>query len=424
MAKYAIDGSNVLLGLRLNQKPSHRLFARLLQSLLERKTDFHLFFDNSIERLLSSHGLASEWNSFKESLTDAGIKPTFSPRADPLIEDFCRTQGAWVINSSDKMDSWNTRPSQIHRVRVHRNRNTIQLALIDDATGKFIFHTPAHEAFDFGGISYPSLSLQNTILENLISPDSQHSTAAAEGTLLVLALDASGSMNETNSYDSRPKKDHLNEIVKSSIDRLEHSRIAGGLYIAILRFESNVTPLYCPTGTIFASVHDWHSTLDSFNYLQGVSLQQTNIRLALQRSKELIQNTIADEESIYALADNWRAAVILVTDGNHFVERLDGTGTYETDTDVAPQALDIHQGLSGLIEGRIDVGCVGIGTDVNRNLLMNIASPCTPLQRGMAARAGIADTLIDNRLFIAVDSKSDKFGQAIRTFIDVASGSF
>ena len=47
-------------------------------------------------------------------------------------------------------------------------------------------------------------------------------------------------------------------------------------------------------------------------------------------------------------------------------------GTSETDADVAPQALDIHQGLSGLIGSRIDVGCVGIGTDVNRSLLMNM----------------------------------------------------
>src|SRR5215210_6105480 len=112
MTRYAIDGSNVLLGVRLNHKPSLRLFARLLQALRERGTDFQLFFDNSIERLMSSNGLATEWSSFKSSLAAAGITPTFAPRADPLIEAFCSTQGAWVINSSDKMDSWNTRPSQ------------------------------------------------------------------------------------------------------------------------------------------------------------------------------------------------------------------------------------------------------------------------------------------------------------------------
>src|SRR6187401_887183 len=122
--QYAIDGSNVLLGLRLNKKPSTRLFARLLQALQERGTDFQLFFDNSIEKLMAEAGLATEWNAFRGALTSACITPMFAPRADTLIEASCRTQGAWVINSGDKMDSWNTRPSQIHRARAHRNRNT------------------------------------------------------------------------------------------------------------------------------------------------------------------------------------------------------------------------------------------------------------------------------------------------------------
>jgi hypothetical protein len=421
--KYAIDGSNVLLGLRLNHKPSHRLFARLLHSLQERGVGFQVFFDNSIERLMAKEGLAAEWTALRGSLATAGVIPTFASRADPLIESFCSTQDAWVINSSDKMDSWNTRPSQIHRVRAHRNRNMLQLALIDDVTGKFVFHTTAHEAFHFGGVEFPSLNINNAVLETLIAPDTQFSSPAAEGTLLVFALDASGSMGETNSYDGRPKTLHLNDTVKASIVRLRNSRIAEGLYVAILRFENDVTPLLCSTGKVFSSINDWFEGVSSFDYLQGVRLAQTNIRLALQRSKELIQNTVADENSVYALADNWRAAVILVTDGNHCVERGDGSGTYESDVDVAPQALDIHQGLSGLIGGRIDVGCVGIGTDVNRDLLMNIASPCTPIQRGMANRAGIADLLLGDRLFINVDSKSERFGEAVRTFIDVASGS-
>jgi len=421
--KYAIDGSNVLLGLRLNKKPSDRLFARLLHALRERGADFQLFFDHSIEKLMAGEGLATEWSALRSALAAAGIRPIFAARADVLIEAFCHTHGAWVINSSDKMDSWNTRPSQIHRARVHRNRSTLQLALIDDATGKFVFHTSAHEPFDFGGVRFPALNMQSTILEALIAPDSQYSAVAAEGTLLILALDASGSMSQTNSYDGRPKSDHLNEIVKSAITRLRNSRIAEGLYVAILRFENDVTPLLCSTGTVFASVNDWFATLGTFDYLQGITLEQTNIRLALQRSKELFQNTIADSDPVSALADSWRAAVVLITDGNHYVKRPDDSGTYETDADVGHQALDIHQGLSGLIGGRIDVGCVGIGTDVNQNLLVNIASQCTPTQRGMATRAGIGGLLLDDRLFIVVDSNNDKFGEAIRTFIDVASGS-
>jgi len=423
VTKYAIDGSNVLLGLRLNKKPSDRLFARLLHALRERGTDFQLFFDNSIQGHMARQGLATEWNTLLSALNDAGINPTFAPRADTLIGTFCRTNSAWLINSNDKIDSWNEneKPKQIHRAKVHRNRNSLQLALIDDATGRFIFRTSANESFEFGGIRFPDLNMHQAVVEPLIAADSQYASVAAEGTLLVLALDASGSMSERNSYDGRPKTEHLNEVVKSAIARLRNSRIGEGLYIAILRFENDVTPLLCSTGTMFSSVNDWFATLDTFDYLRGVTLGQTNIRLALQRSKELFQDTISDSDSVSALADNWRAALVLITDGNHYVQRDDGT--YETEDNVAPQALNIHEGLSGLIGGRIDVGCVGIGTDVNRNLLVNIASPCTPTQHGMAARAGIRDLLVDDRLCILVDSKSDKFGVAIRTFIDVASGS-
>ena len=418
--KYAIDGSNALLGLRLNKQPSVRLFARLLHALRERGTDFQLFFDNSIQSHMSREGLDTEWNALRSALNEAGINPTYAPRADSLIQAFCHTHDALVINSTDNIDSWKTKPP-IHRARVHRNRNTLQIALIDGLTAKFIFRTPAHEAFEFGGIKFPALNMQSTVLEPLIAPDTQYSSVAAEGTLLILALDASGSMGERNSYDGRTQTDHLNEVVKSAIARLRNSRIGEGLYIAVLRFENNVTPLLCSTGTIFSSVNDWFATLDNFDYLRGVTLGQTNIRLALQRSKELFQDTISDSDSVSALADSWRAALVLITDGNHYVQRDDGT--YETEDDIAPQAVNIHGGLSGLIGGRIDVGCVGIGTDVNRNLLVNIASPCTPTQHGMAARAGIRDLLVDDRLCILVDSKRDDFGVAIRTFIDVASGS-
>lgn len=419
--KYAIDGSNVLLGLRLNKKPSERLFARLLAALAARGDECQVFFDNSIKPKMAQQGLSAEWRLLESSLVGAGVAPLYASRADPLIEAYCKSNGAAVINSGDKMDSWNTRPSQIHRARVHRNRNMLQLALIDDATGKFVFHVSAHDQFEFGGVQFPALNAQNTTVESMIAPDTQYSSVAAEGTLLVFALDASGSMAQTNSFDGRPKSDHLNDIVKKAIARLRSSRIGEGLYVAVLRFENDVTPLSTASGAAFSSVNDWFSGLSTFNYLDGVTLGQTNIRLALQKSKELIQNTLADTDSVSALADSWRACVILVTDGNHYVVKTDGS--VETDAEVALQALDIHEGLKGLIGSRIDVGCVGIGTDLNRELLKNIASLCTPTQKGMAARAGIGPLLQDNRLFIVVDSSDNRFGEAIRTFIDVASGS-
>lgn len=422
--RYAIDGSNVLLGLRLNKKPSTRLLARLVSALWERGDTLQLFFDDSVQRLMSNQGLDAEWSALRDSLSHAGITPRFASRADPHIAEFCKGKSdAAVINFNDKMDSWNDRPSRIHRVRAYRKDKAVHLVLRDDATGKPILSVPAHESFQFGGIRFPSLNVGETAADHVIARDSGYvASGLTEGVLLIFALDASGSMGTTNSFDERLKSTHLNEVITSAIPRLRNSRLgqSGGLYIAILRFSDEVTPLLCPaTGTPFASVNDWFTTLEGFNYLRGVTMSQTNLRLALQRAKELIQDALADEEHTGDIAAAWHASVVLITDGRHEVQRSDGT--WETDEDVGPQALEIHMGLPGLIDGRIDVGCVGIGADVNRPFLADLASACTPTQRRMATTAGVISLLRDNRLFMCVDSNDRGFGEAIRAFIDVAS---
>lgn len=417
--EYAIDGNNVLLGLRLNDKPSVRLFARLLQALQLRSTTFRLFFDHSIRDHMAREGLTAEWEAFSGALSVADIAPVFAGRADSLIDQLCQQHSARVLNFSDKLDSWKTTPNQIHRVQAICNGGTVELRLIDNATGTLVLAAPAHGPFEFGGIQFPDLNPNNAALERLIAPAREAHRAVHTGVLLVLALDASQSMSDTNTYDGRSKSDHLNEIVKSAIERLARSTLSEGLYIAILRFEEDVTPLRGPSGTIFSHVYDWHENLATFNYLQGITLRYTNIRLALQRSRELLQNTISDDASLRLLADVWRAAVIVITDGNHVVMR--GDGSYETDDDVAGEALNIHMGISGLTGQRIDVGCVGIGNDVKKDLLLNIASPCTPIQSTMAARARIDYLLCDNRLCMLVDSNDARFDEAIRTFIDIVS---
>src|ERR1035437_849428 len=62
----------------------------------------------------------------------------------------------------------------------------------------------------------------------------------AHGNLLVLALDASGSMNETDTYDGRPKHVHVNEILLDTFRRLRQSAIASRLWIAVVVFSDDV----------------------------------------------------------------------------------------------------------------------------------------------------------------------------------------
>ena len=118
----------------------------------------------------------------------------------------------------------------------------------------------------------------------------------------------------------------------------------------MFRFENEVSPLLCPaTGTVFASIFDWERGIGSFDYLEGVRPGQANIRLALRRSKELIQDTLADN-AIRAIADDWLATVVLITEGRHTVRGANGEP--ETDDDVAGrQAIETADELDRMSPG-------------------------------------------------------------------------
>jgi Mg-chelatase subunit ChlD len=155
--------------------------------------------------------------------------------------------------------------------------------------------------------------------------------------------------------------------------------------------------------------------------MEGAEHGNTNIRLALLRSKELIQDVLFNGEEADRIADAWRAAIVLITDGQHVVPQKDGTN--ETERQVIDEVIDIDSGAAGLIGSRIDVACVGIGNDLNIDLLSKVASECTAHQMRMAARKKIDSLLIGGSLFVKVDAGDVNFGSVIRTFIDVSSGS-
>ena len=88
---------------------------------------------------MKKDGVQDEWEKFLAALPMEGIKPPiFAPRADTLIEYYCESHNAGVINSRDKMDSWTRRPSVIHRVRAYRNRSILRYIIrMESKTPKF-----------------------------------------------------------------------------------------------------------------------------------------------------------------------------------------------------------------------------------------------------------------------------------------------
>lgn len=418
--QYAIDGSNVLLNLIVDGKPSVRAFARLLMALQERGLPFRLFFDNSITGWMQEKGVGDDWFQLRAALHNVGIKPHYAPVADGPIEDFCANNGAALINAHDKIDSWRRKPKVIHRARVGRMRNKLQVEL-RDGRGQFVLTALLGEPFAFGGMPFAPLGATEVSLETRLNRD-ELAPSLAEATLLVFALDSSGSMTKP-AHDGRSKSEVLNKLMIQTFDRLRKSRIGDALYIAVLTFTDGVTAIPCPgTGDAgFSSAATWEESASSFNYMANVKPGLTNIRLALQRSKELIQDALFESETAAEIADRWRAVIILVTDGIHEICRADGER--ETDRDVINELIDLDTGVGALIGSRIDVGCVGIGLDQNSDLLSKVASACTPKQKQIARLSRVDDLLVNNSLFIKVDANDKRYEEAIRAFIDVASGS-
>lgn len=418
--EYAIDGSNALLNLIVDGKPSVRAFARLLMTLEERSHPFRLFFDNSITNRMNEKGVSDDWLRLRAALQNAGIKPHYAPVADGPIEEYCAQNGAALINAHDKIDSWRRKPKIIHRARVGRMKNKLQLEL-RDSRGQFVLTAPLGEPFAFGGMAFAPIGAAEVALETRLNRD-ELAPSLAEATLLVFALDASGSMSEP-AHDGRSKSEVLNALMIQTFDRLRKSRIGDALYIAVLTFTDDVTPIACPgTGDAgFSSAATWAESSKSFNYMAGVKPGLTNIRLALNRAKELVQDALFDGETASDIADRWRAVIILITDGIHMIQRADGQP--ETDNDVIDELIGLDAGAGALIGSRIDVGCVGIGLDQKSELLSKIASACTPKQMQIARISRVDDLLVNNSLFIKVEANDKRYEEAIRSFIDVASGS-
>ncbi|MCA0215559.1 MAG: VWA domain-containing protein [Proteobacteria bacterium] len=420
--KYAIDGSNVLLGLRLDGAPSVRLFARLIAGLRQRGDELQLYFDNSTVHRMRDHDRLAEWHALQGALESEGIKPSFASRADVPIEEFCARTGAALINTTDKIDSWERKPKVIHRASVRQARGPILVGLRDNK-GQFVTSLDASGAFTFGGMEFGALAPSSVVLDRKIYVEEHGQTGVPEAALIVFALDASGSMRSPDTWDGRSKADHLNEVMKSAFSRLRASNVGDLIYVAILRFSDDVKLMTCPgsDGAKFASADAWSRYAATFDYLQDVEPGLTNLRLAIQRSRELIHDIIFDSDLANDLADSWRAMIVLVTDGNHNIRRPDGRP--EGDLNVIEEIEDIDTGSEKLIDGKIAVGCVGIGSDLNMNLLSKIASPCTTDQLDNAAKMGVAKYLENGCLLLKVDERKPNFGTVIRSFVDMMSGS-
>ncbi len=410
---YVIDGSNVLLNARV---PSVRLFVALLFMLESNGKRYKVYFDKTVfpevAKKDSKHGTAELplLRRLCEVLEQRGLVSVIS-HADGGIQEDCRRHDAPVINGTDKNDSWTYMPP-ILRYRIERRRDGgVQVYLVPAGQKKKLMKFDASESFEFGGIQFPAHADIRQDAVPAVWVERPHLRKTVDyGNLLVIALDASQSMDETDTFDGRTKRQHVNEILRACIESLEKSTLKL-LYISILGFSDDVIVISPPgSPALFSPLKVWLRA-PVFDYAAGIPRGTTNIRLALDRATDFIDG-FRQSDASEDLARRWDSStVVLLTDGRHETE-VDGVA--ETSADIRDHVYRTMNRSPGT-----SYAFVGMGGGASHTELQSWASKASPVQSVLAARNRVR--LVDGALYVKADTRDSEMMDVVRSFIDVAS---
>lgn len=294
---FVIDGSNVLLGLRVKRVPSVRALARLLAALDENKKTYRIWFDNSVRHRIGHPQEEKLLDDLLKVLQSSKLV-NMAPHADAGIQNDCKEFGCPVINTSDNNDSWAFQP-KIYRCRFTGNKERIYVAPAHSRSRSRILEANLLESFVYRGLHFSASEAPAGDGSTVVTISNVRRPPSQNGNLLVLALDASQSMDETDTYDRKSRAAHVNDVLRRSIEELNKSAIAGSLYIAVVAFSSDVLSLSADSNSIFSPVRDWHRWLSSGSavYETHVERAQTNIRLALDRASDFINQFRSSDEA-------------------------------------------------------------------------------------------------------------------------------
>lgn len=425
--KAFIDGTNILLGLEQGGKPSVLLFGNIIDALQKQDFDVIAIFDNSVRYHLEKRGAGAEWDKLQELARASDGQISFSQQADPhllAMADALRDQKAVVVSYTDRYRTWTTLfPKGLPDiVRVQYLGGMLSFAFggakpvaIPVKTDLTLFGvrldapTPGKRRFESAGKGERVLT----------SRDRTSTTLRAR--LIVFALDASGSMfnkadGACQTFDGRRKSEHLAEIFKDAVCRLAQSKSSASFYAGVIAFAGTPAVLEISGSRMVHISHlKNHVCSPSFDYVSHAKGIGTDVAGAIDAAVTLIDGVLSSPDARY-IATKWSACVIFISDA------IDSSG----DDRVRETIARIGMTRSGLASGQIDVGCVGIGTDLRESLLIDMASTPSPSTRQVLTRQGLAPKLLtrstgDSALAIKVSTKDPAYPNVIRGFVDVVS---
>lgn len=411
---FVIDGSNVLLSNRIAEAPSVRAFAGLLCMLDGEGKTFKVWFDSSIYHHVRDGG--GDVEELKRLIAELNLHQllAMAPRADEGIQSDCHKFNAPVINGGDKNDSWRTPAPPIFRCRLNLvGGRELMVYVAPAGSGKKLFSASVSRDFQFRGLSYPALADAGSPPDIGVAwaPPPKFQGRRAPGSLLVLALDASPSMDARDTFDGRTRAAHVCDIVRDSLSDLMQSYIGPKMLVCILSFSGDVA-LITPGGEgfVFSPLQSW-LTAPMPDYVSGIKRDWTNIRLALDRSADFIDG-FRQSDLAQQLAMNWRnATVVMLTDGEHLIKV---NGNDETSKDIVTHVFATLNRSEN-----VSFGFIGLGDKADHESLIGWSTIATPQQLTLASRKGVQ--LIGQRLYVKANSRDSNLGHVVRSFIDLAS---
>jgi len=431
--KAFVDGSNILLGLLESGRPSVLLFASVVTELSKRGFDVYSFFDQSIGHHLGQRGCPEEWTKLRALVDASDGRITLHVQADPHLlskASAYRDENAVVVNTTDRYRTWTSQfPDGLPAVvRMSYSAGLLSFHFEDGSVPPFSVPVPAENSL-YGvrlsnGLSTTSEQGGSMSTEKiLIAKDRTSRTMKAR--LIVFLLDGSGSMcnpndGAQNTFDGKKKSEHLQGIFRQTVEALNKSNARGSFYCGLICFAGRPAVVEVSGSKMVHISHlNHHVTQPCFNYVALSTGDGTDLSAALDSAVTLVDAVLAAPENKY-IATEWSAVVILVTDALDTVD----------EQKVRKTVAQIGIKRAALESGRIDVGCVGIGTDVKEALLVEIASKPTSETKQMLAKKGLDNRLLrrnaqvgEQCLAIKVDTNDSSYPDVIRSFVDILSHS-
>lgn len=219
---------------------------------------------------------------------------------------------------------------------------------------------------------------------------------------IIFVIDASGSMDGTDTYDEYSKAFHVEKNIKSVLTRMHNSNKKDSFKVSLIYFAAN-TYITKYDGMPYFSPKD---ALDNINQYKGnINGGGTNITQALKFTLKTIEQFIKDPNH----SDDKHATVILLTDGH------DNNSSKES----------VREAASQLVATPIcpNLATIAFGNEADHTILKEIATTPTDDQR-YAFKKHELDHHIHDTLFLDV-TRDEKISQdsitIIRNFMNVLS---